>query len=137
MNTKKVLGISKRLWSLMLLIYCLQIPPIFAADYYVATDGKDRRKCGGPNNECRTIDYALKLVKAGDTIKIRPGTYVYPGRKELDIDDPANDNFKRMLDFRYQPQVYILSGEGQILYQWIGAPSRDELVTAFEIVLAQ
>ena len=55
----------------------------------------------------------------------------------LDIDDPANDNFKRMLDFRYQPQVYILSGEGQILYQWIGAPSRDELVTAFEIVLAQ
>lgn len=55
----------------------------------------------------------------------------------LDIDDPANEDFKRMLGFRYQPQVYILSGEGKILYQWIGAPARDELVAAFEDVLAQ
>ncbi len=33
----------------------------------------------------------------------------------LDIDDPANDNFERILDFRYQPQVFILGGDGQVL----------------------
>lgn len=55
----------------------------------------------------------------------------------LDIDDPANDNFERILDFRYQPQVFILGGDGQVLYQWIGAPSSEEMVAAFETVLSQ
>ena len=55
----------------------------------------------------------------------------------LDIDDPANDSFEQILGFRYQPQVFILSGEGQVLYEWIGAPSREELVAAFSDVLSQ
>jgi len=55
----------------------------------------------------------------------------------LDIDDPANDNFESILDFRYQPQVFILGGDGQVLYQWIGAPSSEEMVAAFENVLSQ
>jgi hypothetical protein len=55
----------------------------------------------------------------------------------LDIDDPANDRFEDVLGFRYQPQVFILGGEGQVLYEWIGAPSRDELVAAFGDVLSQ
>ncbi len=55
----------------------------------------------------------------------------------LDIDDPANDNFESILDFRYQPQVFILGGDGQVLYQWIGAPSSEEMVAAFETVLSQ
>ncbi len=55
----------------------------------------------------------------------------------LDIDDPANDNFERILDFRYQPQVFILGGDGQVLYQWIGASSSEEMVAAFKNVLSQ
>lgn len=55
----------------------------------------------------------------------------------LDIDDPANDSYEEVLGFRYQPQVFILGGEGQVLYEWIGAPSRDELVAAFRDVLSQ
>jgi hypothetical protein len=63
---------------------------VLAADYYVASDGRDHNKCGGQTDECLTIDYALELVRAGDTIRIRPGRYIYTGSKELDIDDPVN-----------------------------------------------
>ena len=55
----------------------------------------------------------------------------------LDIDDPANDDFERILGFRYQPQIFILDGDGGVLYQWVGAPPREELVAAFEDVLSQ
>ena len=55
----------------------------------------------------------------------------------LDIDDPANETFKDILDFRYQPQLILLDGNGQILYQWIGPISREEFVAAFEDVLAR
>ena len=55
----------------------------------------------------------------------------------LDIDDPANDSFEDVLGFRYQPHIFILSGEGQVLYEWIGAPSSEELVAAFGDLLSQ
>ncbi len=55
----------------------------------------------------------------------------------LDIDDPANETFKGILDFRYQPQLILLDGNGQILYQWIGPIPREEFVAAFEDVLAR
>lgn len=55
----------------------------------------------------------------------------------LDIDDPANETFKATLDFRYQPQLILLDGNGQILYQWVGPIPREEFVAAFEDVLAR
>ena len=55
----------------------------------------------------------------------------------LDIDDPANDDFKKELKFRYQPQLFLLDGNGEILYQWIGPIPREEFVAAFEDVLSQ
>ena len=55
----------------------------------------------------------------------------------LDIDDPANETFKGILDFRYQPQLILLDGNGQILYQWVGPIPREEFVAAFEDVLAR
>jgi len=55
----------------------------------------------------------------------------------LDIDDPANETFKDILDFRYQPQLILLDGNGQILYQWVGQIPREEFVAAFENVLAR
>jgi len=55
----------------------------------------------------------------------------------LDIDDPANDTFKQDLGFRYQPHLFVLDGDGEILYQWIGPISREEFIVAFEDVLSQ
>ena len=55
----------------------------------------------------------------------------------LDIDDPTNETFKDILDFRYQPQLILLDGNGQILYQWFGPIPREEFVLAFEDVLAR
>jgi thioredoxin-related protein len=55
----------------------------------------------------------------------------------LDIDDPTNETFKDILGFRYQPQLILLDGNGQILYQWIGPIPREEFVLAFEDVLAR
>jgi len=55
----------------------------------------------------------------------------------LDIDDPANETFKNDLEFRYQPQLILLDGDGKILYEWIGPLPREEFVAAFEDVLSQ
>ena len=55
----------------------------------------------------------------------------------LDIDDPANEAFKKQLDFRYQPQLILLDGEGQILHQWIGPAPREEFVAVFEETLSK
>jgi hypothetical protein len=59
----------------------------------------------------------------------------YSGRinfSYLDIDDPATDPFKQALGYRYQPNIFLLDGEGYILHQWIGSITRDQLVSAFE-----
>ncbi len=55
----------------------------------------------------------------------------------LDVDDPANETFKEQFDFRYQPQMVLLDGNGQITQQWIGPIPREEFVTAFEDILSQ
>jgi thioredoxin-related protein len=55
----------------------------------------------------------------------------------LDVDDPATQTFKETLDFRYQPQLILLDGDGQILYQWIGPKPREEFVAVFEDILTQ
>ena len=35
----------------------------------------------------------------------------------LDVDDPANDDFKRALGFRVQPQFFLLNENGEIIAQ--------------------
>jgi thiol-disulfide isomerase/thioredoxin len=55
----------------------------------------------------------------------------------LDVDDPANENLKQQYEFRYQPQLILLDGEGQIVKQWIGPIPREEFVQAFEEILQQ
>jgi thioredoxin-related protein len=55
----------------------------------------------------------------------------------LDVDDPANETFKEQFDFRYQPQLILLDGEGQIVQQWIGPVPKEEFVIAFENILNQ
>jgi len=53
----------------------------------------------------------------------------------LDIDDPANDEFKSALGFRAQPQFFLLDENGEILQQWFGRVSADDFRTAFDAAL--
>jgi len=50
----------------------------------------------------------------------------------LDIDDPANDEFKTRLGYIVQPHFFLLDGEGNIINQWLGPVSADELASAIE-----
>jgi len=45
----------------------------------------------------------------------------------LDIDDPATNSFKRQLGYRYQPHIFLLDSRGNILKQWQGPVSDEEL----------
>lgn len=50
----------------------------------------------------------------------------------LDIDDPATDEFKSALNYRYQPHIFLLDGDGNVLQQWVGMVSEQELRSAIE-----
>jgi thioredoxin-like negative regulator of GroEL len=49
----------------------------------------------------------------------------------LDADDPRTDGFQRALGFQYQPEFYLLDGNGQVLKKFIGSVSEDEFRSAF------
>jgi len=51
----------------------------------------------------------------------------------LDADDPLTGDFQRTLGFYYQPEVYLLDAEGEVLQKWVGFTSQEE----FEAVFAQ
>jgi hypothetical protein len=51
----------------------------------------------------------------------------------LDADDPRTDDFQQALGFYYQPEVYLLDGEGSVLQKWVGYTSEQQ----FEDVFAQ
>ena len=51
----------------------------------------------------------------------------------LDANDSRTDGFQRALGFRYQPEFYLLDGNGQLLKKWVGFVPQDE----FEAVFAQ
>ncbi len=51
----------------------------------------------------------------------------------LDIDDPANQPAKRDFGFVYQPEFYLLDGQGNVLQKWVGSVPQEQ----FEMVFAQ
>jgi len=51
----------------------------------------------------------------------------------IDADDPNTLDIQRALGFYYQPEIYLLDGEGNLLQKWIGYTSEQE----FEAVFAQ
>lgn len=50
----------------------------------------------------------------------------------LNIEDSAADEFKKQLGYRYQPHFFLVDGEGEILQQWLGPVSEEELRQALE-----
>jgi thioredoxin-related protein len=51
----------------------------------------------------------------------------------LDADDSRTQGFQRALGFRYQPEVYLLDGNGNLLKKWVGYTAQED----FEAVFAQ
>ena len=51
----------------------------------------------------------------------------------LDADDPNTFGFRQTLGFVYQPEVYLLDGNGNLLKKWVGYTSEQD----FESVFAQ
>jgi hypothetical protein len=51
----------------------------------------------------------------------------------LDADDPRTEDFQRTLGFYYQPEVYLLDADGNVLQKWVGYTSQED----FESVFAQ
>lgn len=49
----------------------------------------------------------------------------------LDADDPNTVEFQRTLGFFYQPEVYLLDGDGNVLKKWVGFTSEQEFEEAF------
>lgn len=53
----------------------------------------------------------------------------------LDADDPATLEFQRALGFYYQPEFYLLNGNGNVLKKWIGYVSQEDFDGVFTQVL--
>jgi thioredoxin-like negative regulator of GroEL len=55
----------------------------------------------------------------------------------LNIDDRANDAFKKELGFRVQPHIFLVDKDGQVIQQWVGRVKAEDLEKAFQQVLIQ
>ena len=51
----------------------------------------------------------------------------------LNADDPNTFQFQQALGFRYQPEIYLLDGNGTLLMKWVGYTTEQQ----FEEVFAQ
>jgi thioredoxin-like negative regulator of GroEL len=49
----------------------------------------------------------------------------------LDADDRDTLSFQQQLGFLYQPEIYLLDGDGNVLKKWIGFTSEQELEEEF------
>lgn len=49
----------------------------------------------------------------------------------LDADDPNTLDFQRTLGFFYQPEVYLLDGDGNVLKKWVGFTSEQDFEETF------
>jgi hypothetical protein len=50
----------------------------------------------------------------------------------LDADDPNTDEFQRTLGFYYQPELYLLDADGNVLKKFVGFTSQEDLTAEFE-----
>ena len=54
----------------------------------------------------------------------------------LDIDDPAVASFKEELGFRYQPQIFLIDGAGNVVQEFAGNQPEEILREALDALLA-
>lgn len=53
----------------------------------------------------------------------------------LDVDDRQTNSFKNLLGYRYQPHLFLLDEQGNIVQQWVGYITHEELKLAFDRAL--
>lgn len=49
----------------------------------------------------------------------------------LDADDPSTRDFQQTLGFYYQPEVYFLDPDGNVLQKWVGFTSEEDFEAVF------
>ena len=49
----------------------------------------------------------------------------------LDADDARTNGFQRALGFNYQPELYLLDANGNVLKKWVGYTSQEDLEAIF------
>jgi len=49
----------------------------------------------------------------------------------LDADDPNTRDLQRTLGFYYQPEIYLLDANGNVLEKWVGYTTEQQLEEAF------
>ena len=49
----------------------------------------------------------------------------------LDAGDPLTQDFQRTLGFHYQPELYLLDGNGNVLTKWVGYLTQEDLESVF------
>ena len=49
----------------------------------------------------------------------------------LDADDPNTFDFQSALGFHYQPEIYLLDGNGNLLKKWVGYTTREQFEDEF------
>ena len=49
----------------------------------------------------------------------------------LDADDPNTFDFQEALGFNYQPEIYLLDENGNVLKKWVGFTSEQQLEEEF------
>jgi hypothetical protein len=49
----------------------------------------------------------------------------------LEISDPRTNDFQTYLGYRVRPSMYLLDGDGNILYQWIGFQTQEQIESIF------
>jgi hypothetical protein len=68
-------GVSVEGWTLTALICCCGFAVCQGAEFYVSTAGDDAQAGTSPETAWRHVAHAAKTAKAGDTVKIKGGTY--------------------------------------------------------------
>lgn len=54
----------------------------------------------------------------------------------LDVDSSAVGKFKDQLGFRYQPQLFLIDGDGNVVQEFAGNQPEEVLRTALDDLLA-
>ena len=49
----------------------------------------------------------------------------------LDADDSRTRDFQQTLGFYYQPELYLLDANGNVLQKWVGYTSQEDLEAVF------
>ena len=53
----------------------------------------------------------------------------------LDIDSSSTQSFRQQLGFQYQPQIFLLDGEGNVVQQFAGTQPEERLREALDALI--